>query len=91
LAREEIKDTDLMDEADVEHAGAKNLIKELSKMNPDDSHYNAKVTVLKEYIEHHVKEEEKLMLPELEKASIDGEDLVEEVLKFKEKASKKFE
>jgi hypothetical protein len=39
LAREEIKDTDLMDEADVEHAGAKNLIKELSKMNPEDSHY----------------------------------------------------
>ena len=85
VAREEINNNDLMDEADVEHAGAKNLIKELSGMDPSDSHYDAKVTVLKEYIEHHVKEEESQMLPKLEKADIDGEELAEKFIKFKEK------
>ena len=88
IAREEINDTDLMDEADVEHAGAKNLIKELSSMDPSDSHYDAKVTVLKEYIEHHVKEEESKMLPKLEKSDIDGEGLAEKFIKFKEKHEK---
>ena len=91
IAREELNDMDLMDEADVEHAGAKKLIKELLTMDPDDSHYDAKVTVLKEYVEHHVKEEEKYMLPELEKSDIAGEELVEEVLKFKEKHATKEE
>ncbi len=87
VAREKIKDTDIMDEADEEHAGAKNLIKQLATMDPEDSHYDAKVTVLKEYIEHHVKEEETIMLPELENSDIDGEGLAEEVLKFKEQHS----
>ena len=85
LARKSIDDTDVMDEADVEHAGAKNLIKDLEKMDPDDSHYDAKVTVLSEYIKHHVKEEEATMFPELEKAGIDGEEIAQEVLQFKEK------
>ncbi|MBL8497426.1 hemerythrin domain-containing protein [Nitrosomonas sp. JL21] len=85
LARESIDDPDVMDEADVEHAGAKNLIKELEKMDPEDSHYDAKVTVLSEYIKHHVKEEEGIMFPKLEKAGIDGDEVVQEVLQFKEK------
>ena len=84
VARESIQDVDLMDEADVEHAGAKQLIKELMKMNPEDSHYDAKVTVLSEYIEHHVKEEEGSMFPGLEKSGIDGEEMAEEVIQFKE-------
>ena len=84
VARESIQDTDLMDEADVEHAGAKQLIKELEKMNPEDSHYDAKVTVLREYIEHHVKEEEGTMFPGLEKSGIDGEEMAEEIIQFKE-------
>lgn len=85
LARESIDDADVMDEADVEHAGAKHLIKELEKMDPEDSHYDAKVTVLSEYIEHHVKEEEGVMFPKLEKAGIDGEEIAQEILQFKEK------
>jgi hemerythrin superfamily protein len=83
-ARKAIDDTDLMDEADVEHAGAKNLIKELQKMSPEDSHYDAKVTVLREYIEHHVKEEEGQTFPKLEKSGLDGAEMAEEVLQFKE-------
>ncbi len=87
VARDAIKDTDIMDEADEEHAGAKNLIKQLATMDPEYSHYDAKVTVLKEYIEHHVKEEETIMLPELDKSNIDGEVLAEQIIQFKEEHS----
>ena len=49
---------DMLDEAYVEHDGAKKLIAEIEAMQPDDEFYDAKVKVLGEYIKHHVKEEE---------------------------------
>jgi hypothetical protein len=49
---------DMLDEAYVEHAGAKKLIAEIEAMQPSDDFYDAKVKVLGEYITHHVKEEE---------------------------------
>ena len=55
--RGEVED-DLIDEAYVEHAGAKHLIAEIEAMKPDQEFYDAKVKVLGEYIKHHVKEEE---------------------------------
>ena len=61
--REAIEDDDLLDEAEVEHATAKDLIAQLQQMLPDDDLYDAKVKVLSEYIDHHVKEEEDEMFP----------------------------
>lgn len=55
--RGEVED-DLLDEAYVEHDGAKKLIAEIEAMKPSDALYDAKVRVLGEYIKHHVKEEE---------------------------------
>jgi hypothetical protein len=55
--RGEVED-DLLDEAFVEHDGAKKLIAEIEAMQPADEYYDAKVKVLGEYIKHHVKEEE---------------------------------
>jgi Mor family transcriptional regulator len=56
--RGKIDDEDI-DEALVEHDGAKLLINEIEAGNPDDQFYDAKVKVLQEQIEHHIKEEEK--------------------------------
>ncbi len=55
--RGEVED-DLLDEAYVEHAGAKHLIAEIEAMKPGQDLYDAKVKVLGEYIKHHVREEE---------------------------------
>jgi hemerythrin superfamily protein len=57
--RGKISDGDL-DEAYVEHDGAKLLINEIEAGGPDDAFYDAKVKVLQEQIEHHVEEEEKI-------------------------------
>jgi hemerythrin superfamily protein len=73
--RAAIDDSDLMDEALVEHAGAKNLIAELQGMNPEDELFDAKVTVLGEQIDHHVKEEEGEMFPKAKKARLDTAEL----------------
>ena len=73
--REQIEDEDLMDEALVEHAGAKNLIAELEAMEPGDDLYDAKVTVLGEQVEHHVEEEEGEMFKKAKKAKVDTASL----------------
>jgi hypothetical protein len=56
--RGKISDDDL-DEATVEHDAAKVLINEIEAGGPDEDFYEAKVKVLQEMIEHHIKEEEK--------------------------------
>jgi hypothetical protein len=57
--KDRIKEEDLLEEAYVEHDGAKVLISELLHGKPDAEFYDAKVTVLSEMIKHHVKEEER--------------------------------
>jgi hypothetical protein len=52
-------DDDDLDEAMVEHDGAKLLINDIEAGGPDEDYYDAKVKVLQEQIEHHVEEEEK--------------------------------
>ncbi len=66
---------DLIDEATVEHASAKDLIAQILSMEPTEELYDAKVKVLGELIEHHVKEEEEEMFPKARKAGLDLEML----------------
>jgi hemerythrin superfamily protein len=62
---------DLLDEADVEHASAKDLIAQIESARADDDHYDAKVKVLGEYITHHVVEEHTEMFPKCRRAGMD--------------------
>ncbi|GKS85982.1 hemerythrin domain-containing protein [Acidovorax sp. SUPP1855] len=61
--RDAIKDTDLLAEAEVEHASAKDLIAQIEAASAADEMFDAKVTVLGEYIDHHVKEERNEIFP----------------------------
>jgi len=70
-ARESLDEADLIDEATVEHASAKDLIAQIQDGSPDEELYDAKVKVLGEYIRHHVKEEESEMFPKLKKSDMD--------------------
>jgi hemerythrin superfamily protein len=58
---------DLVAEAAEEHQVAKILIRELTVLSSDDEQYDAKVTVLGEYVQHHIKEEEKELFPKAHK------------------------
>jgi hemerythrin superfamily protein len=73
--RAAIEDEDLMNEAQVEHASAKDLIAQLEGMQADDPLYSATFTVLGEYVLHHVKEEESEMFAQVRKAKLDLEEL----------------
>jgi hypothetical protein len=71
-------DDDLLDEAYVEHDGAKVLINDIAAGGADEAFYDAKVTVLSEEIEHHVGEEEKPgegMFAQAREADVDLVDL----------------
>ncbi|MDB5428753.1 MAG: hemerythrin cation binding region [Phenylobacterium sp.] len=70
-SREFLEDEDIVDEAVVEHAAAKDLIAEIETMQPGEDLYDAKVTVLQEQIEHHVGEEESEYFPKLQKTDMD--------------------
>src|SRR6201991_3027037 len=74
-------ESDMMDEANVEHDGAKVLIGELENGSPDDEYYDAKVKVLSEEIKHHVKEEEKRggIFTEAKQKDLDLEALGEQI------------
>jgi hemerythrin superfamily protein len=78
-AREAEVEADLLDEAEVEHASAKDLIAQIQDMGPDDELFDAKVKVLGEYVEHHVQEEEGEMFPKCRKAGMDLAGLAEQL------------
>lgn len=79
-ARDALDEVDLLNEAEVEHASAKDLIAQIETMDPMDLLYNAKVTVLGEYIDHHVQEEENEMFPKAKKAGMNLESLGAELM-----------
>jgi hypothetical protein len=74
-AREALRKTDLLDEAEVEHASAKDLIAQIEAGSPGDELFDAKVTVLGEYIKHHVKEEQNELFPKVRTTKLDLQEL----------------
>ena len=89
-----IEDEDLLQEAYVEHDGAKVLISEILGGGPSDEFYDAKVKVLQEEIEHHVEEEEKRMeglFAQARKAGLDMDLLGEELAARKAELVSEFE
>jgi hemerythrin superfamily protein len=83
-ARDAIRDEDLIHEATVEHQSAKDLIAQIEASGPSDELFDAKVTVLGEYIKHHVKEEQNELFPQVRKTKLDLKALGERLMARKE-------
>ena len=83
--REVLKDTDMLAEAEVEHQTAKDLIAQIEGMGEADEMFDAKVKVLGEYIDHHVKEERNEIFPKARSArKLDLMAMREELMARKE-------
>lgn len=78
-AYEALDEDDLIDEAEVEHASAKDLIAQIQASSPAEPLFDAKVKVLGEYIDHHVQEEEGEMFPECRSSDMDLKALGEQM------------
>jgi hemerythrin superfamily protein len=84
--REAIEDEELVNEADVEHATAKDLIAKIQGCDSSDDHFSAMVTVLGEVVKHHIKEEEGEIFPQVKKAELDLDALADRMAEFKRDA-----
>ena len=76
----------LLEEAQVEHDGAKTLIIEIRAGSPADQFFDAKVKVLSEEIKHHVREEEKPdgILARAQEAGVATPDLAKQMAALKQ-------
>ena len=90
--KDQIEDEDALEEAYVEHDGAKVLISEILE-KPDAEFFEAKVTVLSELIKHHVKEEEKRsegLFAQAKEAGLDVQALGERIMELKKQLKQQF-
>jgi iron-sulfur cluster repair protein YtfE (RIC family) len=81
----------LLNEAQVEHASAKELIAQIGASKVSDPLYDARVTVLGEYIRHHVKEEEHELFPDCRKAEMNMSELGAQLEKRKAELMRKLD
>jgi hemerythrin superfamily protein len=85
--REAGVESEKLDESQVEHDGAKMLINDLLEADSDTPYFEAKVSVLKEMIRHHVEEEEEPsegVFAQAEEHDIDDADLAQEITQRKQ-------
>ena len=66
-----LKDTELVPEATVEHETLRSLIAQVEGVEPNGEMFDAKIKVLSEYVQHHVKEEQEEMFPKARETDLD--------------------
>lgn len=79
-----LKDKELIPEAIVEHATLKSLIAQIEDEKPGDEMFDAKIKVMKEYVKHHVKEEQNEIFPKAKSTDLDMVELGTKLSKRKE-------
>jgi len=70
-----LKDHELIPEARVEHATLKDLIAQVEGKDPDDEMFDARINVMREYVKHHVKEEQNEIFPKAKSTDLDMMEL----------------
>lgn len=78
-AYEALEDDDLLDEAEIEHASAKVLVSDIMASKVGEPLFDARVTVLGEYVAHHVEEEENELFAECRSSDMDLKALGEQM------------
>lgn len=81
----------LLDEAAVEHDTLKDLMSRIDGHGPDDARFAAHVKVLREYVHHHVREEEREIMPAAESSSLDLDELGERLALLKSRLEQRLE
>ncbi|WAC74216.1 hemerythrin domain-containing protein [Roseateles sp. SL47] len=79
-----LKDKEMVPEARVEHQSVKDLITAVEGVEPDGEDYEAKITVMGEWVKHHVKEEQNEMFPKVKKSRLDLVEMGERLQQRKE-------
>ncbi len=79
-----LKDKELVPEAKVEHQSVKDLIAAVEGVEPDGEDYDAKITVMGEWVKHHVKEEQNEMFPKVKNSKLDLVEMGERLQQRKE-------
>src|SRR4051812_14447529 len=79
-----IDDAESMNEAQVEHDSAKELIEQLGHMTAKNEMFNAKFKVLAEYVNHHIAEEQNTIFPQVRMAKLDLASLGQRMLARKQ-------
>ena len=59
--REALDDEDLVDESEEQHGSQREFVAQILATSPEDALYDARVTVLAEYVEQHVRRERELV------------------------------
>ena len=77
-------DSDLLDEAEIEHGSMKELIADIGEAGAEQRLYDARVKVLGEYVRHHVKEEEGELFPACKDAGMNLDALGKRLRKRKD-------
>lgn len=89
-ARNALDEEDVVDEAEVEHMTFHTLIEQLKDMAPEEEKYAATFKVLGEYVQHHIKEEEEKLFPQLSRARIDWDGLLHQMTARREELMEQF-
>lgn len=88
FVREATDSIDLAEEAEIEHAVAKDLMGQIEKAAADPLRRSALMKVLGEYVMHHVQEEEEQIFPVVERIGVDLDALGMEIAERKREAGR---
>jgi len=82
--RESLQDDDLLDEAEEEHGSAREFIAQILCTPAEDALYDAKVAVLSEYVERHVRNEREQVFNRVLATGLDLQSLARSLTTRKE-------
>lgn len=85
-----LTDKELVPEAIVEHQTLKYLIAQIEDAETNSDLYDAKVKVLSEYVQHHVKEEQNEIFPKVKSSKLDLIELGSQMAQRKEELKANF-